>query len=291
MTRLILIYSFIFLNSFTFFNYNKDTPNLPKEYVYIPDGSFLDGDSDTSKRVSLQGFYMSKYEITNLQYREFLLDMSTKLSVTELEKIKVDSSGWQEIISYGEPLFQNYFNHPAYNNYPVVNLQYLGALKYCSWLQQKMQTLNPDFTINIKLPSMLQWTYAARGGRGFVAKYPWSGNYLRDKYGKFLCNFNFIDESAIVRNKDTGEPQIINQIANHSHLFATQRVGTYLPNSFGLFNMSGNVAEMVDTIGISMGGSWNSFGGEVKTTSFATYNKPSSTVGFRPIIIFEKITK
>ena len=291
MTRLILVCSLIFLNSFSFFNFNKDTPKVPKEYVYIPVGSFLNGESDTSKRVSLQGFYMSKYEITNLQYRAFLLDISKSLSIEELQKLKIDSSGWQEIISYGEPLFVNYFNHPAYNNYPVVNLQYEGALKYCSWLQQKTQSLNPDFIINIKLPSMLQWTYAARGGKGIFAKYPWGGNFLRDKNGKFLCNFNFIDESAIVRNKVTGEPQIIYQIANHHHLFATQRVGTYLPNNFGLFNMSGNVAEMVDTNGVCMGGSWNSFGGEVKTTSYTTYNKPSSTVGFRPIIIFEKIIK
>jgi formylglycine-generating enzyme required for sulfatase activity len=289
MTKITLICTIFFLALSSFINLTKLTPKLPKEYVYIPAGTFWDGDTETGKRVSLWSYYMSKYEITNKQYREFLNEVCQNSTKEEFEKIKIDSSGLDIPYSYGEPYFKpNYFTHPAYNYYPVVNLRYQGALKYCEWLQQKIQKDNPNFFITIKLPSCLQWTYAARAGRS-NAIYPWSGNYLRDKNGKFLCNFNFVDESAIVSNRETGKPEIINSLANHKHMFATDNVGSYFPNNFGLYNMSGNIAEMVDSIGICMGGSWKDYGGDVKVTSTSNYYKPSSSVGFRPIIIVQEI--
>jgi len=290
MTKTILTCISLFLCSSAFISFPEAKPKVPKEYVYIPAGIFLDGDNYTGKRASLLGYYMSKYEITNQQYREFVNEGSQNLSKDEVEKVKVDSSGWKIKPYYGEPLKPDYFTHPAYNNYPVVNIPYDGALKYCSWLQQKIQKDNPGFIITVKLPSRLEWTYAAMGGRS-DALYPWGGNYMRDKNGKFLCNFNHIDESAIVRNKQTGEPEIVKSLANHKHEFSTVNVGAYFPNDFGLYNMSGNAAEMTDSAGVCMGGSWQDFGGDVSVTSKGKYDKPSSSVGFRPIIIVKEISK
>ena len=288
MTKTILICISIFLASSAFVHFTNTKPKLPKGFLYIPAGTFLD--PETGKRAVLSEYYMFQYEITNQQYRDFVNEVSQNLSKDDIEKIKIDSSGWNIVPYYGEPSRADYFSHAAYNNYPVVNIKYEGALKYCEWIQQKIQKDNPGFIITVKLPSRLQWTYAAMGGRT-DAPYPWSGNYMRDKNGKFLCNFNFIDESALVRNKETGEPEIIKLLANHKHEFSTVSVGTYYPNDFGLSNMSGNAAEMTDSIGVCMGGSWQDFGGDVKVTSRAKYDKPSSSVGFRPIIIVKDISK
>lgn len=288
MTKTILICISFFLASTAFVRFTDTKPKLPKGYLYIPVGSFLD--SETGKTAALWGYYMYQYEITNQQYRDFVNEVSQNLSKEEIETIKVDSNGWNIKPYYGEPLRPDYFSNSAYNNYPVVSIPYEGALKYCEWLQQKIQKDNPTFIITVKLPSRLQWTYAAMGGRS-DALYPWSGYYMRDKNGKFLSNFNHIDESALVRNKETGEPEIIKSLANHTHNFSTDVVGTYFPNDFGLYNMSGNAAEMIDTIGVCMGGSWQDFGGDVRVTSRAKYAKPSTTVGFRPIIIVKEVSK
>ncbi len=47
--------------------------------------------------------------------------------------------------------------------------------------------------------------------------------------------------------------------------------------------MCGNVAEMIDSNGIAMGGSWNSTGYDVQVTSEFIYDAPNPFVGFRPV--------
>ncbi len=95
---------------------------------------------------------MSKYEVTNLQYRQFLAEVSPGMTEEEKEKITCDSLGWRMTMSYGEPVVEYYYSHPAFNNYPMVNISYEGATKYCEWLQQKIQNYNPGFIIEVRLP-------------------------------------------------------------------------------------------------------------------------------------------
>ena len=78
MTKTILICVSIFLVSSAFVCFNDTKPKLPKGFLYIPAGTFLDG--ETGKRASLWGYYMYQYEITNQQYRDFLNEISQNLS-------------------------------------------------------------------------------------------------------------------------------------------------------------------------------------------------------------------
>jgi hypothetical protein len=52
--------------------------------------------------------------------------------------------------------------------------------------------------------------------------------------------------------------------------------------------MNGNVAELVSDVDKAMGGSWNSAGYDVRNESFVSFQQPSSTVGFRPVIIWQE---
>ena len=63
--------------------------------------------------------------------------------------------------------------------------------------------------------------------------------------------------------------------------FFTVVADAYFPNSFGLYNTSGNVAEMVMEPGVAKGGSWEDTPENCKISSRKKYSAPSPAVGFR----------
>jgi sulfatase modifying factor 1 len=275
----------------------KKKLKIPDEFVLIPGGTTYLGNPDdshffdSSKRITIMKFYMSKYEVTNSQYRTFFKESSTGMTSEEKEKIACDTTGWDQALTYCEPMKQYYYSHPAYNDYPVVNVSYYGASKYCEWLQKKLQSNNPEFEIEVNLPSKSQWIWAAMGGRS-QAMYPWGNFYLRNKKGEFLCNFKRLGDQAIYRNKKTGKPEVAEPSSDLSdRAFYTSTVKSFYPNDFGLYNMCGNAAEMIEEKGTGMGGSWNDYGGDVHIRSESMYDKSSPTIGFRPIVIYKEKDK
>ena len=267
----------------------KDKLKLPEEFTRIPAGTWHDskwgGTYDTWKLVSTSGFYMSKYEVSNSQYRQFYNEVGAGLTEEERKKIMCDSSGWEN-----KPMEANYFSQLAYNNFPVVNITYEGAMKYCEWLQQKVQKDNPDFIAEVKLPTRQEWIWAAMGGRN-QAMFPWGKYYLLNKKGEPICNFKKISDGAVYRNRITGKPEVAEDSGKYSPTsYYTANVKSFYPNDYGLYNMCGNAAEMISEKGIAMGGSWNDYGGDVQIRAEVKYQGSASTVGFRPmIIITEKI--
>jgi gliding motility-associated lipoprotein GldK len=136
--------------------------------------------------------------------------------------------------SYNEPMSKRYFSHPSFDNYPVVGVSWKQATAFCEWrtnylngfLESKKKIAESDF----RLPTEAEWEYAARGGRS-QAPYPWGGYYLRNKKGCLLANFkpgrgNYPEDGG----------------------FYTVRADAYWPNDFGLYNMSGNVAEWTSSL-------------------------------------------
>ena len=55
-------------------------------------------------------------------------------------------------MAYNEPYVQYYFRHPAYNDYPIVGINWLQANDYCAWRTDRVNEmiliqegiLNPD---------------------------------------------------------------------------------------------------------------------------------------------------
>jgi formylglycine-generating enzyme required for sulfatase activity len=306
MKRLLLscIAALLLLSAFT--TKKKTKLKLPEEFAYIPVGSYYtatpDEDPyyygrsktikpmDSSKIISVGNFYMSKYEVSNLQYRNFFNEVAPGLTDEEIKKIRCDSSGWQNRpLSYGEPLIRHYYPHPAYNNYPMVNVSYEGAVKYCEWLQGKIQKDNPDFIIEVKLPAREQWRWAAMGGRA-QAMFPWGNYYLRNKKGDPMCNFRSVEDWNVYRNRTTGKPEVADSYSRYAGslsdpMFYTANVKTFYPNDYGLYNMCGNAAEMIAEKNICVGGSWNDYGGDVHIRAETTYETSALTVGFRPIFV------
>src|SRR6186997_3684156 len=65
--------------------------------------------------------YVCKYEVSNLEYRNFLGYLKAK-DASLAEKYKVDTTKWVTQLRYQEPMAMYYHRHPAYNDYPVVGI-------------------------------------------------------------------------------------------------------------------------------------------------------------------------
>ncbi len=135
--------------------------------------------------------------------------------------------------SYNEPMTRNYFWHPAFDNYPVVGVDWKQATAFSKWRTRFWNDYRTELgdVINdeFRLPYESEWEYAARGGRD-ISPYPWGGPYMRNKKGCILANFkpgrgNYPDDGG----------------------FYTVKVDAYFPNDYGLYNMAGNVSEWTST--------------------------------------------
>ena len=131
-----------------------------------------------------------------------------------------------------EKYMRTYFSSSAFNDYPVVGVTWEQATAFCYWrtdyllrgLKGAAQQLQ-----RYRLPTEIEWEYAARGKEG--NPFPWQSLEMKDQKGCFYANFK----------PDRGD---YTQDGN----LITSKVGLYGPNSNGLYDMAGNVAEWTSTV-------------------------------------------
>lgn len=203
----------------------------------------------------------------------------------------MDTNNWNVEFgnkAYLEPMAQLYHHHPAYLGYPVVNITKEAALLYCEWLTTKLNThlTEENFKVEVSLPTRNEWLRAANGDHRYPM-YSWGGPYLRNDKGCFLSNFNSIGDESIHYNTESGEYEIKPMAGRGNtylkdNAFFTAHVSSYFPNDYGIYNLNGNVAEMVQE-GVACGGSWKSSGYDIRNASTTPINHVSTTIGFRPI--------
>jgi len=93
--------------------------------------------------------------------------------------------------SYNEPFMRNYFSHPAFDDYPVVGVNWKQAKAFCNWrtsLWDGFKGENEPNSEEFRLPTEAEWEHAARGGNA-IAPYPWGGYNIRNTKGCLLANF------------------------------------------------------------------------------------------------------
>jgi formylglycine-generating enzyme required for sulfatase activity len=120
--------------------------------------------------------------------------------------------------------------HPGFHQTgrePVVCVSWDDAQAYVSWLNAQIgRPQNGPY----RLPSGEEWEYAARGGHLTQAPYYWGHQLNHDKanYGLDQCFPCGIEKHG------------------NDHWYYTSPVGSFRPNSFGLYDMSGNVWQWTD---------------------------------------------
>ena len=135
--------------------------------------------------------------------------------------------------SYNEPMTRNYFWHPAFDDYPVVGVNWHMANAFCYWRTKLWNAYEAGRdgvnSEDFRLPFEHEWEYASRGGHD-LAPFPWGGYYIRNSKGCLLANFkpgrgNYPEDGGLY----------------------TVKADAYFPNDYGLYNMSGNVAAWTAT--------------------------------------------
>ena len=109
--------------------------------------------------VALTAFAISRYPVTNAEYRRFIEDggYANRDYWTEAGWLQKEGSGWPQP-RYWE---DDQWNDPSQ---PVVGVSWYEAAAYCAWL-------SANTARQYRLPSEAEWEKAARGTDG--RRYPW----------------------------------------------------------------------------------------------------------------------
>ena len=153
---------------------------------------------------------------------------------TYIVNIYPDTTCWVNDFpnSDNEMYLRNYFSNPTYNDYPVVGVTWEQANAFCAWRTDfllKGLSGQAKYIQRYRLPSEAEWEYAARGKDG--TEFPWEHPDVKNGDGCFYANFK------PDRGNYTKDGNLI-----------TSKTGIYSPNSHGLYDMAGNVAEWTSTI-------------------------------------------
>lgn len=252
------------------------------------------------KKVSHR-LYAAETEVTNAQYEAFLADLLKNKDFEQISICKNTKTDWVSLLPENlqdlpdAQLFKH--GHPDGANFPVQNISHEAAKRYCAWITAayNASTDKKKFKkVIFRLPTEAEWMAAARGGLNEVA-YPWGGSSVQNAKGCYLGNFNSLKPCGDCPGQTTPAVALIGTVempapsqqsrmydkdSNDGGFFPVE-ADSYYPNRFGLYAVSGNVAEMLDEAGMAKGGSWQDAPEQAQITASKRYPLPNPAVGFR----------
>lgn len=170
---------------------------------------------------------MSSREVTVDQFRTFVAATGYR---TEAER---DGEGGTGLIEPGRFGQQSKFTwkelgFPIMDNHPVVNVSWNDAQAFCKWLSKKDEC-------TYRLPTETEWEFACRAGT--TTRFS-CGDETKDLFK----HANVSDQTLASVTPGLPWPTAFEDGAAY-----LAEVAQYQPNSFGLYDMHGNVLEWCET--------------------------------------------
>ncbi|HSL31138.1 MAG TPA: SUMF1/EgtB/PvdO family nonheme iron enzyme [Anaerolineales bacterium] len=210
-----------------------DSRGVPMRFV--PAGNFIMGNNASQypeekpvHTVYLDDFYIDTFEVTNARYAAC-----------------VDAGECEPPSETGSFTRTSYYGDPAFDDFPVVNVDWEAAAAYCRWR-------------GMKLPTEAQWEKAARGTDGRL--YPW-GNNIDQTYANYA---DIVGDTTEVGSYETGK-SIYNVYDMSGN--AWEWVADWFSNSYYLETpLTNPTGPTSGEYRVLRGGSWHD-GAETVTTS------------------------
>jgi formylglycine-generating enzyme required for sulfatase activity len=214
--------------------------NAPAGMALIPAGSFTMGDSFKegydfelpTHNVQVSAFYMDKYEVTKVLWDEVMAWAVTHgyaFDNTGLGKATnhpVHTVNWYDAVKWCNARSEKEGRVPAY---------YTSAAQTTIYRTGQVDVLNEWVIWNVgyRLPTEAEWEKAARGGAS-EQRFPW-GNTISHSQ----ANYQSTSDSSY----DISPTHGYHPSFNDGVYPFTSPVGSFAPNAYGLYDMSGNVWE------------------------------------------------
>ena len=226
----------------------EDASSTNDGMIWIPGGTFRMGsdkhypEEAPAHRVTVDGFWMDRYPVTNRQFREFVKGYRSRHLRRDQARpeglsrhapahglcwladvLAARASGQSPATSASggrSPRARNW-RHPygpgsnirGLDDHPVVHVAFSDALAYAKWAGKD-------------LPTEAEWEFAARGGLD-GAEFAWGDEFT--PAGRHMAN--------------TWQGEFPRQNANADGFERTSPVTAFPPNGYGLHDMIGNVWE------------------------------------------------
>ncbi len=238
-------------------------PCVADDMVFIPGGTFEMGDSFAEgdayelpvHTVTVDSFYMGKYEVTNEEYCDYLNSALSEGLITVTDGV-VYQAGSGTSCPYCDTSTRSPYSQIACSSSifsvrskggrimsddPMVMVNWYGAAAYCNWRNRQegyeecydLSTWACHFSMKgYRLPTEAEWEYAGRGalaGNRFALGDTISHSQV-NYYSWSSYPYDISPTRGYHPTWDDGYPY-------------TSPVGSFVPNGYGLYDMAGNVWE------------------------------------------------
>ncbi len=257
---------------------------------WTPVGNANNSADTNGKGAVAYNFEISKYEVTNTQYAEFLNAVAAS-NPNGLYNSNMGSNSLGGITQSGSPGSYTYAVKANMGDKPVVYVSWKDAARFTNWLNNGQgagstetgtydmsvadASIARSVTATVFLPSLDEWYKAAY--------YDGSSSY-----------YDYATQSNTTPTF-SNPPGTGNNVNAFGQSGGYYNVGSYTntPNHYGTFDQNGNAWEWVETGGANrgtLGGAFGSGAGDLNRSNYANANSLGSefsSVGFRVAMVPE----